>query len=64
MNDFNNEYIEYLKVCYMADKLFNEYFDNYLYRKTIMEIKKLDIYIQDNNKILKQYYELAMLHHI
>ena len=64
MNDDNNEYIEYLKVCYMADKLFNEYFYNYLYRKTIMEIKKLDIYIQDNNIILKPYYELSMLHYI
>ena len=64
MNYDNNGYAKYLNTCYIADKLFNEYFDNYLYRKTIMEIRKLDIYIQDNNKILKPYYELSMVHHI
>ena len=24
---------EYLKTCFFADKLFNEYFDNYIFRK-------------------------------
>ena len=51
---------EYLKTCFFADKLFNEYFDNYIFRKNVLEIMNLDINTQNKN----EYNELSMLHHI
>ena len=41
---------EYLKTCFFADKLFNEYFDNYIFRKNVLEIINLDINTQNNNE--------------
>ena len=29
----NNDNNEYLKTCFFADELFNEYFDNYIFVK-------------------------------
>ena len=51
---------EYLKTCFFADKLFNEYFDNYIFRKNVLEIMNLDINTQNNN----EYNEISMIHHI
>ena len=51
---------EYLKTCSFADKLFNEYFDYYIFRKNVSEIMNLDINTQNKN----EYNELAMLHHV
>ena len=51
---------EYLKTCFFADKLFNEYFDNYIFRKNVLEIMNLDINTQNKN----EYNEISMLHHI
>ena len=50
---------EYLKTCFFADKLFNEYFDNYIFRKNVLEIMNLDINTQNKN----EYNEISMLHH-
>ena len=41
---------EYLKTCFFADKLFNEYFDNYIFRKNVLEIMNLDINTQNKNE--------------
>ena len=51
---------EYLKTCFFADKLFNEYFDNYIFRKNVLEIMNLDINTQNKN----EYIEISMIHHI
>ena len=51
---------EYLKTCFFADKLFNEYLDNYIFRKNVLEIMKLDINTQNKN----EYIEISMIHHI
>ena len=51
---------EYLKTCFFADKLFNEYFDNYIFRKNVLEIMNLDINTQNNN----EYNKISMLHHL
>jgi len=40
MNDDNSDY---LKTSYFADKLFNVYFDNCIFRKNVLEIMKLHI---------------------
>ena len=56
----NGEHIEYLQVCYMADKKFNEYFDNYLFYKNVREVIKLDINTHHND----EYDKISMLHHI
>ena len=37
----NGEHIEYLQVCYMANKQFNEYFDTCLFYKNVKEAIKL-----------------------
>ena len=42
----NNDKYEYLKTCFFADKLFNEYFDEYIFRKNVLEIMNLDINTQ------------------
>ena len=49
----------YLKTCFFADKLFDEYFDNYIFRKNVLEIMNLDINTQNNN----EYNKISMLHH-
>ena len=51
---------EYLKTCFFADKLLNEYFDNYIFRKNVLEIMNLDKNAQNKN----EYNEISMLHHI
>ena len=51
---------EYLKTCFFADKLFNEYFDNYIFRKNVLKIMNLDINTQNNN----EYNKVSTLHHI
>ena len=56
----NGEHIEYLQICYMADKQFNEYFDNYLFYKNVREVIKLDINTHHND----EYNKISMLHHI
>ena len=56
----NGEHIQYLQVCYMADKKFNEYFDNYLFYKNVREVIKLDINTHHND----EYNKISMLHHI
>jgi len=56
----NGEHIEYLQVCYMADKKFNEYFDNYLFYKNVREVIKLDINTHHND----EYEKISILHHI
>ena len=56
----NGEHIEYLQICYMADKKFNEYFDNYLFYKNVPEVIKLDINTHHND----EYDKISMLHHI
>ena len=56
----NGEHIEYLQICYMADKQFNEYFDNYLFYKNVREVLKLDINTHHND----EYNKISMLHHI
>ena len=55
----NDDTDEYLKTCFYADKLFNENFDNYIFRKNVLEIMNLDINTQNN-----EYNEISMLHHI
>ena len=52
---------EYLKTCFSADKFFNEYFDNYIFRKDILELMNLDINTKNNNN---EYNKISMLHHI
>ena len=44
---------EYLKTCFFADKLFNEYFDNYIFRKNVLEVMNLDINTQNKTNIMK-----------
>ena len=56
----NGEHIEYLQICYMADKQFNEYFVNYLFYKNVREVIKLDINTHHND----EYDKISMLHHI
>ena len=56
----NGEHIEYLQVCYMADKKFNEYLDNYLFYKNVREVIKLDINTHHND----EYEKISILHHI
>ena len=56
----NGEHIEYLQVCHMADKRFNEYFDNYLFYKNVREVIKLDINTHHND----EYEKISILHHI
>ena len=56
----NGEHIEYLQICYMADKKFNEYFDNYLFYKNVREVIKLDINTHHND----EYDKISMVHHI
>ena len=56
----NGEHIEYLRIYYMADKQFNEYFDNYLFYKNVIEVIKLDINTHPND----EYNKISMLHHI
>ena len=56
----NNDNNEYLKTGFFADKLLNEYFDNYIFRKKVLEIMNLDINTQNKN----EYNEISMLHHI
>ena len=56
----NGEHIEYLQVCYMADKKFNEYFDNYLFYKNVREVIKRDINTHHND----EYEKISILHHI
>ena len=56
----NGEHIEYLQVCYMADKKFNEYFDNYLFYKNVREVIKLVINTHHND----EYDKISMVHHI
>ena len=56
----NGEHIEYLQVCYMADKKFIEYFDNYLFYKNVREVIKLDINTHHND----EYEKISILHHI
>ena len=43
----------------MADKLFNEYFDRYIFCKNVLEIMNLDINTRNKN----EYNEIPMLHH-
>ena len=43
----NNDNNEYLKTCFFVDKLFNEYFDEYIFRKNVLEIMNLDINTQN-----------------
>ena len=57
MNDDNSEY---LKTCYFADKLFNEYFDKYIFRKNVLEIMNLDINTQNN----EEFNGITLLPHI
>ena len=56
----NGEQIEYLQVCYIADKKFNEYFDMYLFYKNVREVIKLDINTHNND----EYNKISMVHHI
>ena len=56
----NGGHIEYLQICYMADKQFNEYFDNYLFYKNVREVIKLDINTHHND----EYDKISMIRHI
>ena len=56
----NGEHIEYLQVCYMVDKQFNELFDNYLFYKNVREVLQLDINTHHND----EYDKISMVHHI
>ena len=56
----NGEHIEYLQICYMADKQFNELFDNYLFYKNVREVLQLDINTHHND----EYDKISMVHHI
>ena len=56
----NGEHIEYLQICYMADKQFNEFFDNYLFYKNVREVIKLDLNTHHND----EYDKISMIHHI
>ena len=49
---------EYLKTCFFADKLFIEYFDNYIFRNNVLEIMNLDINTQNKN----EYNEIYILY--
>ena len=51
---------EYLKTCFFADKLFNEYFDNYIFRKNVLKITNLDLNTQNKN----EHNEISMLNHV
>ena len=44
----------------MADKQFNEYFDNYLFYKNVREVIKLDINTHHND----EYNKISMLRHM
>ena len=56
----NGECIECLQTCYMADKQFNEYFDNYLFYKKVREVIKLGINTHHND----EYNKISMVHNI
>ena len=45
----NNDNNEYLKTCFFADQFFNEYFDNHIFRKNVLEIMNLGINTQNKN---------------
>ena len=46
----NGEHKEYLQIFYMADKLFNEYFERQIFGKNVLEIMNLDINTRNKNE--------------